>query len=271
MIKIQSYEIHATYDKIKKISKRGDSMGLFSKKTSDIESFHTNVKHLAIIMDGNGRWATKKKMPRIKGHYEGMQNVKKITQTCHDIGVEYLTLYAFSTENWKRPEQEVNYLMKLPGDFMDNFLPDLMKNNIKVRVIGDLNGLPPHTKYAVQNAIDNTEQNSGMQLIFALNYGSRHEIVTATKKIVNDAFDSKIDIQDIDEQLFATHLFTHDIPDPELLIRTSGEQRISNFLLWQLSYSEFIFVDDLWPDFDGQKLIQTLKQFNERNRRFGGL
>lgn len=227
-------------------------------------------EHVAIIMDGNGRWAKKRNLPRIKGHYEGMQTVKKITKYASNLGVKHLTLYAFSTENWSRPEQEVNYLMSLPKKMFDSFMPELIENNIKVSVIGDIDSLPADTKEAVSDAINKTKDNTGLNLIFALNYGSRLEILSAVKNISNDIKSDIIKLNDIDEDLFSRYL-NNNLPDPDLLIRTSGEQRISNFLLWQIAYSEFIFTDVAWPDFNEDNFYNSLLIYQKRDRRFGGL
>lgn len=231
-------------------------------------------KHVAIIMDGNGRWAKKKFMPRIAGHNAGMKNVKKITQAASRLGVKVLTLYAFSTENWKRPEDEVNYLMQLPTDFFGTFMPDLMKENVKVQVMGEIAKLPAATQETVQKAIDQTAQNTGLILNFALNYGARDEMIAAIKQISKQVVDQQLDIQAIDESVIDQALMTAAISpysDPELLIRTSSEQRISNFLLWQLAYSELVFVEQFWPDFTAEHLKEAILTYQKRDRRFGGL
>ena len=227
--------------------------------------------HVAIIMDGNGRWAKKRNMPRVKGHYEGMQTVKKITKYASKLGIKYLTLYAFSTENWARPKEEVNYLMDLPGKMFTSFMPELMENNVKVEVIGVVEKLPENTRKAVEDAIEQTKNNTGLKLIFALNYGSKDEIVTAVKRIAQGATNNEYKVEEIDEQLISDNLFTKDTPDPDLLIRTSGEQRISNFLLWQIAYSEFIFTKVAWPDFVEEEFYKALLEYQSRDRRFGGL
>lgn len=227
--------------------------------------------HIAIIMDGNGRWAKKRNMPRIKGHYEGLQTVKKITKYASKLGVKYLTLYAFSTENWARPKEEVNYLMSLPEKMFTSFMPELMENNVKVEVIGKINELPDNTKKSVLDAIEQTKNNSGLRLIFALNYGSKDEMLTAIKKIAEDIKENKYDVDSIDEELISNNLYTRNTPDPDLLIRTSGEQRISNFLLWQIAYSEFIFTKVAWPDFTEEELYKSLLEYQSRDRRYGGL
>ena len=227
--------------------------------------------HVAIIMDGNGRWAKKRNMPRVKGHYEGMQTVKKITKYASKLGIQYLTLYAFSTENWARPKEEVSYLMDLPEKMFTSFMPELMENNVKVEVIGVVEKLPENTRKAVEDAIEQTKNNTGLKLIFALNYGSKDEIVTAVKRIAQGAANNKYKVEEIDEQLISDNLFTKDTPDPDLLIRTSGEQRISNFLLWQIAYSEFIFTKVAWPDFVEEEFYKALLEYQSRDRRFGGL
>ena len=227
--------------------------------------------HVAIIMDGNGRWAKKRNMQRVKGHYEGMQTVKKITKYASKLGIKYLTLYAFSTENWARPKEEVNYLMDLPEKMFTSFMPELMENNVKVEVIGVVEKLPENTRKAVEDAIEQTKNNTGLKLIFALNYGSKDEIVTAVKRIAQGAANNEYKVEEIDEQLISDNLFTKDTPDPDLLIRTSGEQRISNFLLWQIAYSEFIFTKVAWPDFVEEEFYKALLEYQSRDRRFGGL
>ena len=227
--------------------------------------------HVAIIMDGNGRWAKKRNMPRVKGHYEGMQTVKKITKYASKLWIQYLTLYAFSTENWARPKEEVSYLMDLPEKMFTSFMPELMENNVKVEVIGVVEKLPENTRKAVEDAIEQTKNNTGLKLIFALNYGSKDEIVTAVKRIAQGAANNEYKVEEIDEQLISDNLFTKDTPDPDLLIRTSGEQRISNFLLWQIAYSEFIFTKVAWPDFVEEEFYKALLEYQSRDRRFGGL
>lgn len=245
------------------------------KKRKAIKNHNINSvqipKHIAIIMDGNGRWAKQKKMPRIKGHYEGMQTVKKITRYASDLGVKYLTLYAFSTENWSRPKDEVNYLMKLPGDFLNTFLPELIEKNVKVETIGFIDDLPEHTKKAVLEAKEKTKHNTGLTLVFALNYGGRKEIISAVQLIAERYKSGEISLDEISETHFNDYLFTAGMPDPELLIRTSGEERLSNFLIWQCSYSEFVFVDEFWPDFNEESLAQCISIYQNRHRRFGGL
>lgn len=230
--------------------------------------------HIAIIMDGNGRWAKKRFMPRIAGHKAGMDNVQTITTHASHLGVKVLSLYAFSTENWKRPTDEVDYLMHLPSNFFDKFMPELIKENVKVQVMGFLDELPSYTLDAVKRAQVQTSQNTGLILNFALNYGSRREIVAATQAIAEEAASGQLDPALIDESTVAKHLMTAHLgayQDPDLLIRTSGEERISNFLLWQLAYSEMVFTDEYWPDFSPASLDACIAQFQNRHRRYGGL
>ena len=196
---------------------------------------------------------------------------KKITKYASKLGIKYLTLYAFSTENWARPKEEVNYLMDLPEKMFTSFMPELMENNVKVEVIGVVEKLPENTRKAVEDAIEQTKNNTGLKLIFALNYGSKDEIVIAVKRIAQGAANNEYKVEEIDEQLISDNLFTKDTPDPDLLIRTSGEQRISNFLLWQIAYSEFIFTKVAWPDFVEEEFYKALLEYQSRDRRFGGL
>lgn len=230
--------------------------------------------HIAIIMDGNGRWAQKRHLPRVAGHKQGMQTVKKVAIAASDLGVKVLSLYAFSTENWKRPSSEVNYLMQLPIRFFSTFVPDLVKHNVRVMVMGDTTRLPAATQQAVQNAIADTAHCNGMVLNFALNYGSRDEITRAVKAIAAEVQDGRCQPGAITAQTISDHLMTAPLgklADPDLLIRTSGEERISNFMLWQIGYSELEFVPEHWPDFDGAALKRSIIEFQGRHRRFGGL
>lgn len=231
-------------------------------------------KHVAIIMDGNGRWAQNRRLPRVAGHQEGMNNVKKITKHASQMGIKVLTLYAFSTENWKRPEKEVDFLMQLPVDFFDEFVPELIKENVKVNVMGYTEYLPEHTQKAVKEAVAQTAHGTGMILNFALNYGSRAEILTAINQIVSEARTGQL-TGEITEELFSQYLMTASLgaewQDPDLLIRTSGEERISNFLLWQIAYSELYFSPAYWPDFNENYFNDAIGSFQHRDRRFGGL
>lgn len=228
-------------------------------------------QHVAIIMDGNGRWAKNRGMPRIAGHKEGMGVVKRIVRYASDIGVKVLTLYAFSTENWKRPKTEVDFLMKLPVDFLNTYLPELIEKNVRVRTIGDFDVLPAHTRKAVKEAMEKTKYNEGLVLNFALNYGSRFEMVHAVKQMASKVKSGELNIEDIDEQTFSNELYTSELIEPDLLIRTSGEQRLSNFLLWQLAYAEFWFTEVYWPDFNESHFEKALYDFQNRKRRYGGV
>lgn len=228
-------------------------------------------KHVAIIMDGNGRWAKRRALPRVAGHHEGMNTVKKITMLANRLKIETLTLYAFSTENWKRPKHEVDYLMGLPEEFLGSFLPELIEENVKVTMIGDNSRLPAKTKKAVDKAIEQTANNTGLNLNFALNYGGRSEIVEAVKKISTDVKKDEISVDEIDHECISQYLMTRAFPDPDLLIRTSGELRISNFMLWQIAYTELWFTDVLWPDFSDSHFIDAIEAFQKRTRRYGGL
>ncbi|WHX42302.1 isoprenyl transferase [Mesobacillus sp. AQ2] len=232
---------------------------------------HQVPSHVAIIMDGNGRWAKKRALPRVAGHHEGMKVVRKITKLANEIGVKTLTVYAFSTENWKRPKMEVDFLMKLPEEFLGTFLPELIEENVRVEMIGYMDKLPEHTRKAVGKAMEDTKDNTGLVLNFALNYGSRAEILDGVKKIMIDIKNGKISEDDLTEEAFSSYLMTKDMNDPDLLIRTSGEIRLSNFMLWQLAYTEFWFTDVLWPDFNEEHLIEAIEAFQGRQRRFGGV
>ncbi|WP_125704332.1 isoprenyl transferase [Lacticaseibacillus daqingensis] len=230
--------------------------------------------HVAIIMDGNGRWAKKRFLPRIAGHKQGMENVKTITKAASRMGIKALTLYAFSTENWKRPDSEVNYLMSLPVDFFGVFMPELIAENVRVQVMGELEALPAKTRQAAQAAMADTAKNTGMILNFALNYGGRDELRLATQAIARAVQAGTLDPAAISDDTIAAHLMTAPLgplADPDLLIRTSGEERISNFLLWQLAYSEMVFTPVLWPDFTPAVLTAAIAQYQSRDRRFGGL
>ncbi|WP_413301300.1 isoprenyl transferase [Bacillus sp. 1P10SD] len=228
-------------------------------------------EHVAIIMDGNGRWAKKRALPRIAGHHEGMKVVRKTTMLANKLGIKALTLYAFSTENWKRPKNEVEYIMRLPEEFLGTFLPELVENNVQVKMIGYKNQLPVHTLHAIEKAIEETKDNNGLVLNFALNYGSRAEIIDAVKQVLNDSKNGILNENDLNEDVFSSYLMTSEFNDPDLLIRTSGEIRLSNFMLWQLAYSEFWFTDVLWPDFSEDHLLEAIEIFQKRQRRFGGV
>ncbi|WP_226034916.1 isoprenyl transferase [Aquibacillus saliphilus] len=228
-------------------------------------------EHVAIIMDGNGRWAKRRGLPRFAGHKQGMDNVKNIVRIANKNKVKILTLYAFSTENWKRPKSEVDYLMKLPMEFLNTYLPEMIKENVRIQTIGDCNELPIHTRKSVQEAKERTSSNNGLILNIALNYGSRYEIIQAIKDVATDIKSDNLSIDEIDETLFNDYLYTKHLRDPDLLIRTSGEQRLSNFLLWQSAYTEFWFTDAYWPDFDESLFEKALSDYQQRKRRYGGI
>jgi len=225
--------------------------------------------HLAVIMDGNGRWAQKKLLNRVKGHERGSDTVRMVVRSCREIGISYLTLYAFSTENWQRPKAEVSALMILLKKFLVSERQEMVVNNIRFDVIGEQERLPEDVQKEIQRTKDATKSNNGMRLNLALSYGARAEIVLATKQIAKEVQAGRLSPDAITENTINAHLYTADIPDPELLIRTSGEMQISNFLLWQIAYSEIAVTDTLWPDFTRNELIQILKEYQGRDRRFG--
>ena len=227
-------------------------------------------RHVAIIMDGNGRWAKQHGLERVEGHRAGAIAVKNLVESMKHTGIQYLTLYAFSTENWKRSKEEVDALMELLAEFIDANLPLLMENNVRLLVSGRIEGLPEKAREKLKDAIRKSSANTGGTVIFALNYGGRAEIADAAKKIADQVLKGKISPEQIDEKLFAQNLYLPDVPDPDLLIRTSGELRLSNFLLWELSYSEIYVTDTYWPDFDLAELNKAIDAFQKRNRRYGG-
>jgi len=227
--------------------------------------------HVAIIMDGNGRWAKKRLLNRINGHEKGSETVRTIVRTCRQIGISYLTLYAFSTENWQRPKTEVKALMALLKKFLQSERKEMVENNIRLRVIGQLDRLPTEVREALDQTMAATREQTGMNLILALSYGGRAEIVRMVQEVAEKIKRGIIDPQAVNEGLVSDHLYTRDIPDPDLLIRTSGEMRISNFLLWQIAYTELFVTTTLWPDFSKEELLQILKDFQARVRRFGAV
>lgn len=228
-------------------------------------------QHVAIILDGNGRWAKAKGMPRNYGHAQGSKNVERICEEAWRMGIKYLTVYAFSTENWNRPQNEVDALMKLLRNYMKTCLKTAEKNDMKIRVIGDKTALDEDIKGRITELEEASRNNNGLNFTIALNYGSRDEMVRAVRRMAQDCADGRIKAEEIDEKMYASYLDTAGIPDPDLLIRTSGEQRLSNYLLWQLAYSEFYFTDVPWPDFTKEELIRAIEQYNNRDRRFGGI
>ncbi|MFA6815286.1 MAG: isoprenyl transferase [Lentisphaeria bacterium] len=239
------------------------------KKKPSTEGKNMPIKHLAIIMDGNGRWSTQRGMDRSEGHKEGANRVLDIVDGCHKFGIKYLTLYAFSTENWKRPAAEVSALMSLLSRFLDEQKEKMLEHGLSLRTIGDISKLPITVRRKLNSCMKETANQTAGILTLALNYGSRAEICNAVKECVSDIQKGTAKVEDINEDFFAQHLQNSDIPDPDLLIRTAGEQRLSNFLLWQLSYTEFYFTPVLWPDFDETELQKAIAQFEKRTRRFG--
>ncbi len=226
-------------------------------------------RHIAIIMDGNGRWAQNRGSMRLFGHQNGVESVRQVVEAAGELGVEYLTLYAFSTENWNRPRSEVDALMGLMVTSIQNETESLHKNNVKLSAIGELDDLPPTVKKQLQSAIDYTSENTGLNLVIALSYSGRWEITSAIKKIAEEVKNGDLDPENIDTCMLETYLNTYTIPDPELLIRTSGERRISNFMLWQLAYTELYFTTVFWPDFRKKHLYEAIIDFQRRDRRFG--
>jgi len=253
-----------------------DKMGLFKKlkkdrNTIDAIDLSKLPVHVAIIPDGNGRWAKKRGLPRTVGHRYGSENMRKIVEFCSELGIKYLTFYVFSTENWSRPKEEVDALMDLLLEYLGNAEKELAGSNIRIRVIGNINGLPEKFHEEIPRVERMTAGNTGLNLIMAINYGGRDEILSAVKSIAKDCRDGSISIDDINQNIFSQRLYTGDIPDPDLVIRTSGEQRSSNFLLWQSAYSEYCFLDVLWPDFSKENMIYAIGEYQKRNRRFGGI
>jgi len=231
----------------------------------------TLPRHIAIIMDGNGRWAKERGLPRIKGHEQGAESVRAVTEACVEIGIEFLTVYAFSTENWRRPETEVQALWLLLEHFIAQETPTLMKNNVRLQAIGRLHELPTSCQQALREAIATTSKNTATTLILALNYSGRTELVDAVRELCREVAAGARDIESIDAETVAAHLYTRGLPDPDLLIRTSGELRLSNFLLWQLSYTEIHVTPKLWPDFGKEELREAIAEFQKRERRYGAL
>lgn len=227
--------------------------------------------HVAIILDGNGRWAKKRHLPRKAGHVAGSKTVEQICEDAYNLGIQYLTVYAFSTENWKRPEDEVKALMKLLRQYLKDCIKRSTKNNMCVRVIGDITPLDDDMKQSICELEEATKNNTGLHFQVALNYGSRDEMLRAVRKVACEVKTGKISEEDITEDVFEQYLDTKGIPDPDLMIRTSGEQRLSNFMLWQLGYTEFYFTEVLWPDFDKEELKKAIDYYNKRDRRFGGV
>lgn len=228
-------------------------------------------QHVAIIMDGNGRWAKKRFLPRNAGHTQGSKRVEEICRAAYDMGIKYLTIYAFSTENWTRPEDEVSALMKILRNYLKESIKKATENNMRVRVIGDRSRLDADIQESIRELEEVSGENTGLNFQIALNYGARDEMLRAMRRLVSDYREGRFEQEQLTEELFAGYLDTRGIPDPDLLIRTSGEERLSNFLLWQCAYTEFYFPDVLWPDFDKDELKKAVEQYTKRDRRFGGV
>jgi len=228
-------------------------------------------RHVAIIMDGNGRWARQRQLPRIEGHRAGAESARVVIRTAGELGIKYLTLYAFSVENWNRPKDEVDALMKYLVHYLKTETSELNKNSVRLEIIGQIYRLPEVVQEHLKKSITTLSKNNGLTLVMALSYGGRTEIVEAVRSIAQKVKAGELDPPDITEQVFAQHLYTHNLPDPDLLIRTSGEMRISNFLLWQISYTELVVTQTLWPDFRKHQFYQALEEYHRRHRRFGGL
>ncbi len=226
-------------------------------------------RHIAFIMDGNGRWAKLKSLPRTAGHREGAKRVKEIVKASASLGIEVVTFFAFSTENWNRPQNEIDMLLRYLENFLDKEVGEMNKKNIRFKVIGEKDPLQPEVLKKIRQAEDKTKSNTGLTVVMALNYGSRQEIVDAVRRFAKDVALRKVDYRLLDTEKFASYLYTSGIPDPDLLIRTSGEERISNFLLWQLSYAELFFTGKFWPEFKEADLLEAVKEYQSRNRRFG--
>lgn len=258
---------------------------LFKKKTvvvsetaaQEVVDFKTAIlakelpEHVAIIMDGNGRWANQRGLARTAGHKRGAKMIEEVVEAAAEIGIKMVTLYAFSTENWSRPADEVNYIMSLPEQFLKNFVPTALEDNIQVRAIGDLTQLPENVQKVIQDAAERTQNNTGTILNIAVNYGGRQELVRATQQIAQAVAAGEFAPEAITDELFAKYLYTPDYPEVELLIRTSGEERVSNFLLWQIAYAEFYFTETLWPDFNAAEFYEAIYAYQNRDRRKGGL
>ncbi len=228
-------------------------------------------QHVAIIMDGNGRWAAERGKPRTEGHRAGAESVRACAEACGDLGIRYLTLYAFSSENWKRPKTEITALMTLLERFLKSQTKEMLKNNIRLQAIGRITDLPVKSQKSLHDSIEATADNDGLNLILALNYGGREEIIDGVRSVLRHIQDGLLDEAMLDPQIFSKHLYTRYYPDPDLLIRTSGEMRISNFLLWQISYSEIVISEKFWPDFKREDFFQAVQEYSRRQRRFGGL
>lgn len=251
--------------------KRLFAQRLTTEELHELVKRHPLPKHVAIITDGNGRWAKKRGLPRTAGHAAGMRRVREIIRVANDLGIDALTFYSFSTENWKRPKEEVDYLMKLPGEFLKTDLQELIDRNVKVQMLGEKSKTPSFTQQALIQFEEETKHNDGMILNFAINYGSRDEILSAIRQIIDDVELGNIGKEEVTEQVVSDRLLTKGLPDPDLVIRSSGEIRISNFLLWQLAYSELWFTESLWPDFTKETFLQAISEYQRRSRRYGAV
>jgi len=227
--------------------------------------------HVAVIMDGNGRWAKQRGLPRVEGHRQGAESVREVVQAAGELGIKFITLYAFSVENWNRPKDEVDTLMKYLIRFLRQQLGEMNKNNIRLQAIGQIYRLPENVQEQLAKSIQSTAKNNGITLTLALSYGGRTGIVDAVRKISREVKAGRLDPGEVNEQVIAHHLYTHSMPDPDLLIRTSGEMRVSNFLLWQISYAEFVVTQTLWPDFGKREFYDALEEYSQRQRRYGGV
>lgn len=241
-----------------------------ASKSASVEALRM-PKHIAVIMDGNGRWAQARGLPRVEGHRQGANTVRRISEACRELGVSYLTLYCFSNENWKRPKEELSFLMSLLKTYLIQERPTLVKNDIRLTIIGRREGIPDEVQSEMDRSVELSKNGKSLTLCLAINYGARQEIVDAVRSIVSKAKSGVLDADAIDESMIASHLYTNGMPDPDLLIRTSGEMRLSNYLLWQISYSELWITDKPWPEFDKEDLVQAITDYNKRDRRFGGL
>lgn len=246
-------------------------MGIFKKKKQEKWALSKPLNHVAFIMDGNGRWAKKRLLPRHLGHQAGINRILEIAEACQEFGVQVMSLYAFSTENWKRPQDEIDHLFNYLDIFFNREIDRLMRDGVQVRTMGDISRLPEKTLATVNKAKEMTKNNKKFVLNICLNYGSRPEIVKAARDFASDVVANKLKIEDLTETKFLDYLYSYDLPEVDLLIRTSGENRLSNFMLYQLAYSEFVFTKTHWPDFDRNAFIDCLEEYQNRNRRFGGL
>lgn len=252
-------------------AREGNKVATNNLNYADMIEHERLPRHIAIIMDGNGRWARKRLMPRTMGHRAGINSIRRVVEACVDIGIPVLTVFAFSTENWKRPLDEVDYLMKLLVEFLHKELKALDENNIRISILGNYELLPDKCKIEIAEAVQITQDNSGMSFNIALNYGSRSEILEAVRCLAKEIAKGEISAEDITEEHFSSLLYTKGLPDPDLLIRTAGEMRLSNFLLWQIAYTELWVTDLMWPDFSREELLKAIWEFQQRDRRFGGL